>query len=155
MESNIRIYTELDFDNISWHDSCLYGFTIESDKDKNNLILVIDFITEWVGCHGGQTSFKIAPATLTFHDVTDFCASIPCHKSEFQVFVRGFWIDAIERTRIERQLVCFDKLYYSWRIILSTPAEGSITFGATGFSLFLRQAPVLRDKQWLERNRHS
>ena len=70
-------YTEAEFDQLSWHDCHVYGIQLRpGDTDANDwtsdFALDIDFIVEWV-CQvaGGRAEFRVAPATLVFHGVSD------------------------------------------------------------------------------------
>src|SRR5580765_4389158 len=63
-------WTTSDFDTMSWHDCHVYGFALEEkEHGTGDLILDIDFIVEWL-CHTDRHfEFRIAPATLTFHNI--------------------------------------------------------------------------------------
>ena len=70
------IYTEADFDRLSWHDCHIWGIELRAgDPDDgdwtSDLVLDIDFIVEWICGTGGGGQFRVAPATLVFHGVTD------------------------------------------------------------------------------------
>ena len=63
------------FEDYSWHDNAIHGFRIVEGPDGcgGELILDIDFIVEWLPPKGENNAFefRVAPAHLTFHDVTD------------------------------------------------------------------------------------
>ena len=70
------IYTEADFGRFSWHDCHIWGIELRAgDPDDgdwtSDLVLDIDFIVEWICGTGGGGQFRVAPATLVFHGVTD------------------------------------------------------------------------------------
>jgi hypothetical protein len=69
-------YTEVDFERLSWHDCHIWRLDfLAGDSDEgdwtSDLLLGVDFIVEWLCGVDGSTKFKIAPATLAFHGVTD------------------------------------------------------------------------------------
>jgi hypothetical protein len=147
-------YTEADFDRLSWHDCHIWAVELRAgnpdDGDwTSDLALDIDFITEWICGAGGGGQFRVAPATLVFHGVTDPKIDIDWGRSGFQVAVHPVSIGKIERERIQNQKVYLDRPYYSWRIRLNWPDGGEIAFGAVGFTQTLRAEPVLTENQCL------
>ncbi|MGH2360946.1 MAG: hypothetical protein ACRDGM_10465 [bacterium] len=147
-------YTEPDFERLSWHDCDIWGLEFrvgEPDEGDwtSDLVLDIDFIVEWLCGVSGDTQFRVAPAALAFHGVTDPRINIDWGSSGFQAALHGVSIDRIERERVRAQKVYLDRPYYSWRILLSWPKGGEIAFGAVGFTQTLLAEPVLMDKQHL------
>lgn len=137
-----------------WHDNAVYGVRLDlGDRARGDwhadLVLDIDHIVEWLCAAGGRGQFRVAPATLTFHDVTDLRIAIDCGDSGGQVALHEWSIDAITRRRIRDRKICFDRPYYRWRIALNVPSGGDMTFGASGFTQVLRAEPVLLDQQKL------
>ncbi len=152
----IKIYTESDFDELSWHDCRIWGFELRAgDPDggdwTSDLALDIDFIVEWLCRVGGEAQFRVAPAVLIFHGVTDLSINIDWGDSGFRSALHEVSIDRIERERVREQKVYLDRPYYSWRILLNWPKSGEITFGAFGFTQTLRTEAVLTDQQSLSR----
>lgn len=138
----------------SWHDDTLYGLRLEigdpeRDDWRSNLVLDLDHIVEWICGSEGDAQFRVAPATLTFHDVTDLQIAVDCGDTGGQVALYTLSIDAITRERIVEQKICFDRPYYRWRIAFNWPRGGEIRFGASDFTLDLRAEPVLQDQQQL------
>ena len=154
-------YTEADFEHVSWHDCHIWGLDLrvgDPDEDDwtSDLVLDIDFITDWICPVGGGGQFRVAPATLAFHGVTDPRIMIDWGDSGFQVALHEVSIDRIERERVREQKVYLDRPYYRWSIRLNWPRAGEIAFGAVGFTQTLLAEPVLTTKQHLslrERNR--
>ncbi len=146
---------ESDFDSLSWHDNIVYGLRIDvGDPTRNDwhsdLVLDIDHIVEWVCGTDGGVRFRVAPATLAFHNVTDLRLAVDFGDSGGQVFsMNELSIDAITRQRVEDQKVCLDRPYYRWRIALNLPSGGEIAFCASGFTQTLRAEPVLLAEQRL------
>jgi hypothetical protein len=146
--------SDLDFDNLSWHDNALYGIRFEvgdfSHGDwHSDLVLDIDHIVEWICGVGGGAQFRVAPATLTFHDVTDLRIAIACEDSHCQRAMSELSIDRITRELVQNQKICLDRPHCYWRIALNLPQGGKIGFGASGFTQVLRAEPVLLQEQKL------
>lgn len=151
-----RPFTESDFDQLSWHDCHIWGFELcAGDADEgdwtSDLVLDIDFIVEWLCGVTGGAQFRVAPATLVFHGITDLRVTINWGDSGFRTALHPVSIDRIEREVVEDQKIHLDRPYYSWRILLNWPQDGVITFGAVGFTQTLRSEAVLKDQQKLSR----
>jgi hypothetical protein len=143
------------FDQMSWHDCHIWGMEFrvsEPGKDDwtSELILDIDFIVEWICSTDGVTGFRIAPANLVFHGVTDLKINIDCDKG-LQTTLHPLSINHIERERIRDQKIYLDRPYYKWGICLNWPDESRLTFGSAGFSQILRAEPVFTCEQYLPR----
>lgn len=152
--------SEADFERLSWHDDTIYGVRFDvGDSDRNewhsNLVLDIDHIVEWLCDEAGGARFRVAPANLTFHNVTDLKIAVDWGDSGCQVSIHPVSIDGITREQIQNQKICLDRPYYRWRIALNWPQGGAIAFGASGFTQSLRAEPLLCDQPKLspaERN---
>lgn len=143
-----------EFDRLSWHDNALYGLRIDvGDHTQGDwraeLVLDIDHIVEWVCDADGSCRFRVAPATLTFHSVTDLRIAVDFGDSGGQIAVNELSIDGIARELVRDQKICFDRAYYRWRISFNMPHGGEIAFGASGFTQETRADPVLLDEQKL------
>jgi hypothetical protein len=146
--------TEADFDRLSWHDNLVYGLRFDVGDSfrgdwHSDLVLDIDHIVEWVCDETGRCRFRVAPATLTFHNVTDLKIAANWGDGGCQVNLNEASADSITREQVQDQKICLDRPYYRWRIELNLPRGGEITFGASGFTQALRAEPVLRDEQRL------
>ena len=65
MSGEQTLWTERDFDRLSWHDTHFHGFSLrEGDYGSGTLILDMDFILEWLCEEDGRCNFRIAPADL-------------------------------------------------------------------------------------------
>ena|GEM_PF-401301 len=155
------IYTEADFDHLSWHDCSIWAIELRAGNPDegdwtSDLALDIDFILEWIcGAEGRGGKFRIAPASLIFHGVTDPRINIDWGASGFQVSLHPVSIDNIEREPIQNQKVYLDRSYYSWRIHLNWPDGGEIAFGAVGFTQTLFAEPILTENQYLSLNERN
>ena len=153
--------TEADFEHLSWHDCHIWGVDLrvgdpEEDDWTSDFVLDIDFIVEWLCGVTDTTQFRVAPATLAFHGVTDVRFAVNWGDSGFRTAIHVMSIDRIERELVSDQKIFLDRPYYSWRIKLNWPSEGEIAFGAVSFTQTLLAEPVLTCKQHLsmkERNR--
>jgi len=156
-EFRAPILTDADFDDVSWHDCHVWGVSIGAgDPDTgdwtSDLTLDLDFIVEWI-CGVDKTfQFRVAPATLTFHGVTDLRIDVEWGNGALQAAIHPISIDRIERERVEEQKVFLDRPYYRWRIQCNWPAGGELVFGAVGFTQGLRAEPVLSVRQHLTRH---
>ena len=142
------------FEQTSWHDDTLHGlsvFTGDIDRDdwRSELILDIDHIVEWVKSNDGDIAFDVAPATLTFHGVTDLAIALKWPVTNFQTSNMHAHIDRIERSRIADQKVHLDRPYCGWEIVFNTPRDGVSSFGAWGYTLEFRSEPIRQSGQVL------
>lgn len=148
-------HTNDDFERLSWHDNLIYGFHIErGDPDRgrwhSDLVLDIDFIAEWLrGTQGFE--FLVAPATLTFHDVTDLKLKVDHGNSGLRTAINEWSIDVVHRATISRdpQDPYPERTYFRWCIALNAPQGGALEFGASGFTQVLRADPVRIATQYL------
>ena len=152
---NIAHCTERDFDRISWHDCHIWGVAFCPGNPKENdwtsdLVLDIDFIVEWVCAVDGRGGeFRVAPAAMVFHGVTDPRIAIDWDSGGAQVALHPVSIDRIDREPVREQKVFLDRPYYRWRILMNWPKGGEIAFGAVGFTQRLLAKPVLTKTQHL------
>lgn len=151
------MWTQSDFDQLSWHDCHIWTLAIGAgDPDisdwTSDLILDLDFIVEWICGVEKRFQFRIAPATLTFHGVTDLRIGVEWGDGALQAAIHPMSIDRIERERVEEQKVFLDRPYYRWRIRLNWPVGGELVLGAVGFTQRLRAEPVMSARQHLTRH---
>lgn len=147
-------YTEADFDRLSLHDCHIWAVEFRpGDPDDgdwtSDLALDVDFIVEWICRVGGGGQFRVAPATLLFHGVTDPRIAIDWGREGSQVALHPVSIGNVDRELIRDQKVYLDRPYYRWRIRMNWPDTSEIAFGAVGFTLTMRAEPVLTEKQCL------
>ncbi|MBP1886524.1 hypothetical protein [Sinorhizobium mexicanum] len=135
-----------------WHDNLIYGIRFdigdpERQDWRSDLVLDIDFIVEWL-CEGsGEARFRVAPATLMFHDVADLQLSIDHGDSEGRTALSEPSIDRVTRERLVRPFE-----FWRWTISLNSPPGGKIAFCASGYSQMLRADPRLVSEQHLPRD---
>jgi hypothetical protein len=146
--------SDADLDQLSWHDNTIYGFRFDvGDSFQGDwhadLVLDIDHIVEWICAPDGGARFRVAPATLTFHGVTDLRIAIDWGDSSHRNALHDLSIGAITREPVPNQEGYPERLYFRWRIGLNWPKGAEIGFGASGFTQKLRAEPVLLDEQRL------
>jgi hypothetical protein len=132
-----------------WHDNVVYGLSFargdpDADDWRSDLVLDIDFIAEWLCGTPGDVQFKVAPATLTFHDVTDLAIAVDQGDSGGRNAIFEWSIDRVERQPLDRPMDC-----WRWTIRLHEPPGGTIAFCASGFSQIKRAEPLLLREQRL------
>jgi len=131
-----EIWTDADFERMSWHDNYIHGFSFNSDFE---LCLDIDYIFKWV-LKGKYYDFWMSPCTLVFDAVFDF--------SMDELYP---WdLTMLEITR--KQLITPRNEYYiqnnviDYEWVIET-LHGEISFHSTGYKQYVRQSPELISKQ--------
>ena len=147
-------WSDADFERLSWHDDTLYGLRFEVGDSalgdwRSELVLDLDHIVAWVCGPPGSMHFRVAPATLIFHDVTDLRISLHWGHSGHRSALAALQIEGITRAHVPEQKICLDRPYYRWRIAFNWPDGGALDFGASGLTHTLRSAPALLDQQRL------
>ena len=135
-----NIFTEADFEQMSWHDCHIHAFSF---NDNFELLLDIDYIFEWVSPKKGSKYYKfwIAPCTLVFENVYNIEL-----ESEHKLPI----IDYIERSNAQRpknaEYIGKD-LEYDWDIVM---ISGEMTFKSIGFKQYVRLFPIFIGTQQLD-----
>jgi len=135
------ISTTIDFDKLEWHDSPIYAFSI--DYATVDFSIDLDYILDWIPPTEPYGSYRhnISPATLVFHSATNLQLGISSA-------AEPLLIDSIGRTNPHpyRGTIYTE---YDWFIECH---NGRISLSSTGFTQYLRMAPVLSLMQRLERD---
>jgi hypothetical protein len=155
--------TEADFEQMSWHDCHIWRIEFrvgepEEDDWTSDLMLGLDFILEWLCGVDGSARFKIAPATLVFHGVTDPKIAIGWGDTDLQAAIHDVSIGRVKRDQVQNQKVYLDRPYFRWTIELNWPKDGRISFGAVGYTQTLLSEPIISERQRLslkERSRRT
>jgi hypothetical protein len=137
-------WTEADYP-ISWHDNHVHGLVFRAGPDgtTGDLLLDLDFITEWLHPKPGSLQFRVAPATLSFREVSDL--RIELDYAQPQAAMTPFSIGELSR---ETFIFPNGYLSYRWHIAVNCPS-GSIEFISPGFHQALRGPARLSDTQVL------
>lgn len=145
-----QVWTEADFDEMSWHDNHVHGIRFIEGKDgEGDLILDVDYILEWLKDEGAGFRFRILPVTLTFHSV--IFPRIAVDYAAATAAFGPFMIHGIER-RMEKRAHYEAQM---WRLPIAWPG-GEIEFEARGFTQRGEGEPLLVSAQLLkpeQRNR--
>ena len=137
--------TDEHFESLSWHDNAIHSFrVIKGGSATGQLVLDIDHILEWRPNGSGAFSFLVAPATLTFNDVS--ALKVALDSATPTAALTTFTIDQIDRSVEKRQH--FDAVL--WRIPINWPI-GDISFEASGFAQELRASQVVSQSMSLPR----
>jgi hypothetical protein len=147
----LQRWNTANFEELGWHDCHIHGFrlaNVNEDHGTADLEFDIDYILEWL-CQGEATAFqcRIAPATLTFHDV--FALRVELDYASPTAGMTPFSIDGIEREPVTYPT---ENTAFRWRLPINWPS-GEITFQSRGFTQVLRREPVEHDAQFLPADR--
>jgi hypothetical protein len=134
------IWTDADFDSMTWHDCTIHAFASPENYD---LAIDIDYICQCVlSPDKTRYSFWIAPATLVFENVTDI---------DFQFFnFIALGINVIERVKAQPKADSELGLRDDEWIWTVSCHVGSFEFRATGFKQYIRAQPKLCDNDRFE-----
>jgi hypothetical protein len=144
-----RIWTEADFDSMSWHDNHVHALRLVEGADgTGDLILDVDHIVEWLSAPDHGFRFRILPVTLTFHGV--FFLHMSLDYATPTAAFGPFMIHGIER-RLEQRERCAAQL---WKIDISWP-QGQLEFEARGFTQRGFGEPILSEGQSLTPQQRS
>lgn len=138
------MHSTSDFEKIQWHDNAIHGFRILEGETSGELVLDIDFITEWLPPTKGAYGFRVAPSDLVFHEVSDLVVSINYAAASAAV-------QPMTIREIHREVVTYPNGYssFAWKVELNWPSNSSITFCSTGFTQSQRMEPITSGAQYL------
>jgi hypothetical protein len=130
---NKRIFSEEDFEKLSWHDNFIHAMSF--DPDEHLFYLDIDYLAEWNSPNdAGHFSFTIAPSTLIYTDVYDLKIDVEVSS------IVTFDIRNVSREPYKTKYSA-DQVFYKY--IIELDYIGKITFLSSGFKLYLRE--IYRD----------
>lgn len=133
------VWTDLDFENMGWHDSKLFALSFGNNYE---FLFDIDYIFKWVQ-RGKTFRFWVSPCTLVFENV---------HDVEIQIdeTAEGINIDEIRRDNPQRaKNTEFIKIVTEFDWTLDTQ-QGAIYFKSTGFKQYVRKNPKYMHGQYFE-----
>lgn len=139
------VWTDADLAQMSFHDVKVHAFATritEPSTFNYNLLFDIDYIVEWL-CEGPGSTFRFAvsPATLVFEHVSKL-------KFEGTPATPDELLDINSLTRaVEENIPGAPVPTYRWTV---EGHDGSISFDAAGFKLFIRRSPVVGAQQSLD-----
>lgn len=145
------VWTDADFQQISWHDSPIYAFAFLAGS--NEFVLDIDYILRWVQPTQDEAHFNfgVFPATLVFENACDIKFDL---KTRYGIRID---IQKIDRRNPKVFEAGFLAGTNEWHWVIEAQ-EGEISLDATGYKQFFRKKPFFQREQTLEsdnRNRVS
>ena len=108
-----------------------------------DLVFGLDLVVDALCGFNREAQFKLAPATLTFHAITDVNIGVSCGDSGNLLLVQPLSIAEITRGATKHPT------YHSWRVRLGWPRDGEISFGAAGFEQVLLAEPIISATNFL------
>jgi hypothetical protein len=137
-----KIWTEVDFPKMGWHDAPIYGMAFFSDSltVSNELVFDLDYILQWINPvpPNRHFSFWIAPSTLVFKNIGDLNIQMdpwPPNTFDFEV-LDIYRLEVFQSTNSEPS--------WKWHIELG---NGNIYFTATGYEQIIKNVPLLSQHQ--------
>ena len=143
-----RVALSDSFEEFSWHDNAVHGLRVVEGPDgcSGELVLDIDYIVEWLPPEetGSKFTFRIAPADLTFHEVTNLVASIDYASSTSALVPMSIH-------QIHRDIITYPNgaTSFAWKVEMNWPPNNFISFQSPGFTQMLRADPVASSAQRL------
>ena len=132
------VWTDIDFDEMMWHDVHVHGMALVNDLPHQlELLFDLDYILKWVEPHNPEKefSFWLVPATLVFSDVFNLSINVEAEQPVYE-------IDKITR---EERVNSSGWRTWLWTVRLQ---QGKISFWSTGYRQYLRRKPVLHCRQY-------
>ena len=131
--------TEADFERMSWHGCRIWKIEIVAapSDEQADLVFGLDLVVDTLCGFNGEALFKLAPAALTFHAVTDLKIGVDCGDSGHRLLLQPLSIATITRAPSK------DPSYQRWSVRLGWPRDGEIAFGAAGFEQVLLAPPII------------
>lgn len=132
------VWTNADFDTMSWHDNAVHAVALEPAPDHpGRLLLDLDYIVEWIPPEAPATTLSswICPATLVFDHAWDLTVDIGLHRWSLQLF-----LNAIRRSGPD------ERGFFDW---ILDGDHFTIGLTAPGYTQYLRRAPILSLGYWL------
>ncbi len=134
-----RRWTDADFEGMGWHDCAVHAVAFRPEHFE--LRLDLDYLLEWIAPAepGAPLAFRLAPATLVFHDVSDVALALEPWTGVLPT------LNAITRAD-PRPTPNGRFITWAWEL---DGHEGTIRLRATGYTQALRSAPRLGATQSL------
>ena len=145
-------WTDASFDAMSWHDNHVHGIQVgvdNPDHGTGTLTLDLDHILEWIppSAPGEAFRFRIAPALLTFHEISSLRIEIDWAGAGMTPFSIG----EIARRKLEYGIGFTS---WAWTIEVNWP-KGRITFDGPRFTQRLAGPLIDSNEQWLTGKQRS
>jgi hypothetical protein len=133
------IWTESDFDKMGWHDASFWGMI--ANPDKFEYLIDLDYIFKWIHPAENEKYYKfiVAPVTMVFENAYDIKIDIESNDGEIEI--ADLYMENSRKTKNGKLIE------HTFRFDCQ---QGEITLIATGFKMYVRQKPMLLDKQRLD-----
>lgn len=125
-----RVLTASAFEDVSWHDVHVWGMAVRVGEMRDgdftsDLVLDVDFIVEWMCDTDRRVRFRVAPAELVFHSVSDVHVALdwrgPSRGPNVVVPASPAQIDHIARAPLDGS-----PSRWAWSVVMSDPDGGRI-----------------------------
>jgi len=137
------VWTAADFDRLGWHDALVHALAFLPETYE--LALDIDYLFQWVRPAADESyfSFWVAPCTLIFEDVAALDLALSSSAGDFAIADRT-------RESLPPRPGTDTPAPRTWRWHLDGH-EGDIASQATGYTQYIRAAPLHIQRQRLDR----
>lgn len=134
------VLTDADFEQMSWHDCTIYAYF--TDYAVVDLVLDIDYICKWAQPFSGQPlSCYVAPATLAFHSAREI-------RLDALSAANPLSIADVHREDGGTIRTVYGSSLTDQRWVIEG-FHGTLTLHAVGYTVYLRQQPILVEGQRL------
>ena len=133
------IWSDEDFEVMGWHDATIWS--MYADPDAFEFIFDIDYIFKWVDPEPKDTHFKfwVCPVTMVFANVSNVVMNIESQQGAIEVSdLSRKHLGLTPNGKFEEYLFTFEC------------QEGQLSLKASGYKMYVRQAPILQVQQHLE-----
>lgn len=135
-----EVWTELDFDEMGWHDSHIYAMSFPNEKLE--ISLDIDYLFKWeLNNLTNLYGFWVAPCHLIFYNVLNLKIDIDFHNS--------IGLDVLDIKKDNAKVSNNNKITL-WDFQISTD-KGEIKFESSGYKQILKEQPIYSISQVLGR----
>lgn len=129
------LWTELDFEEMGWHDVRIHAVAFLPEVFE--LVLDIDYIFRWINPGAAETRFKfwVAPATLVFENVNDLKIDLEPNG--------GIELQGIERSEPQKPRN-IDYIEHDIEYLWTLEAHsGEISLRSVGYKQYIRRTPII------------
>ena len=126
-----------------WHDAHVHALRFEGgEQGEGALVLDIDYILGW-HCEKPQFSFRVAPATLRFHGISNLRVTL-----DYATPTAGMCPFSLAGITREAHVYPNGFQSFRWLLTVNWP-DGEISFQSPGFTQDLAGPEVTTTSQWL------
>ncbi|GAA3784010.1 hypothetical protein [Flavobacterium ginsengiterrae] len=138
-----NIWTEIDFEQMGWHDCFIHAFALDSDAYddfiQSDLLFDIDYIFKWVlDKDSAHYYFWTAPCALIFREVTNL---------KIQYASGTSFLPELEISDIKRKEKLYENGHKSWHWQIELVGDSFISFDSAGYKQVVKRPPTYMDRQ--------